>query len=90
MASKRKLPAPTCKVPAKLDWRFNASTGSSIANIDRVTRLVRTGRDGKFLYRAEYWGDHSFDFPIGSNALTAQQALKDLCADVAKLRGKKR
>lgn len=81
-----KLPPPTCKLPSKLDWKFNASTGDSIATLDRVTRIKRSGRDGKFLYRAEYWGDHSFDFPIGSNALTAAKALKDLCADVARLR----
>jgi hypothetical protein len=80
----KKLPPPTCKVPAKLDWRLNASTGEFIANIGPVTRLKKWRGGG--LYRAEYWGDHSFDFPIGSNAGTAKKALADLCQDVEKLR----
>lgn len=80
------LPSIATKIPSKLDWNFNASTGSSIAQLNPVTRLVRSGRDGKFLYRAEYWGDYSRDFPIGSNALTASKALEDLKKDVAKLK----
>lgn len=80
------LPPVATKIPSKLNWDFNASTGSSIAQLNPATRLVRSGRDGKFLYRAEYWGDHSLDFPIGSNALTASAALEDLKKDVAKLK----
>ena len=80
------FPPVATKIPSKLDWDFNASTGSYIAQLNPVTRLVRSGRDGKFLYRAEYWGDYSFDFPIGSNALTASKALEDLKKDVAKLK----
>lgn len=80
------LPPVATKIPSKLDWDFNASTGNSIAQLNPVTRLVRSGRDGKFLYRAEYWGDHSLAFPIGSNALTASKALEDLKKDVTKLK----
>lgn len=85
-----KLPPATCRIPTKLEWKHNASTGAYIANLGPATRLVRSGRAGRYLYRAEYWGDYSLDFPIGYNALTPTTALKGLCADVAKLRRKKR
>ena len=85
MATKS-LPPVATKIPSKLDWKLNASTGDYIANLNPVTRLVRSGREGKFLYHAQYWGDYSRDFPIGSSALTASKALEDLKKDVAKLK----
>ena len=77
-----KLPPVTCKLPARLDWKLNASTGAYIANIGPVTRIKRHGG----IYSAEYWGDHSLQFPIGSNAGTPKKALADLCGDVRKLK----
>ena len=73
---------PACKIPKKLEWKLNASTGRFIAKIGPNTNLVREGREGHYLYRAEYWGDFGFNDPIGRNALTARKALKDLCSDV--------
>lgn len=87
MTRSKTLPAATCAVPKKLDWKHNASTGTDIANIGPSTRLIRWG-SGLF-YRAEYWGNYSFDFPIGSNASTPAKALRDLCKDVRKLRSKR-
>lgn len=74
------LPPVTCRVPKKLDWQLNASTGGYIARVGPVTRLIRYGitPKGRF-YRAEYWGDYSFDFPISVIAFTPKKALRDLC-----------
>lgn len=53
------------KAKRKLDWRFNASTGASIADLNRNTRLVTDGPNpvGR-LYRCEFWGDYSLKYPI--------------------------
>lgn len=86
MSKRKSLPAVACAVPRNLNWQRNASTGADIAQINRATRLVRTGRAGRYLYRAEYWGNFSLNFPIGSNAATPAQALRDLCKDVSRLK----
>jgi hypothetical protein len=73
-----------------LKWEFNDYTGAAFADVGPSTRLVRLERGGNVIYRAEYRGDRSLIFPVRIDASTPKKALKALCADVAKLRGKKR
>lgn len=50
----------------KYDWKLNAYTGAYIASVTSNVRLVRIGRAGHYLYRAENWGDYSLKFPLRS------------------------
>ena len=77
--------AKVAKVPTPLTWEFNASTGAYIARVDDAVRLLRYGQPGAYYYHAEWWGDYSRTFPIGTTALTIREALADLAALRAKL-----
>ena len=46
-----------------MDWKFNCWTGDSTLRIDENTRIVRVGQKQPYLYRAEYWGDYSLEYP---------------------------
>lgn len=44
-------------------WDLNASTGHYILRVARDARVLRMS-DSDALFKGEYWGDHSFDFPV--------------------------
>lgn len=41
------------------DWKRNIWTGNDILNVSPNERIIRAGT----MYRAEFWGDYSLDFP---------------------------
>jgi len=59
-------------------WEHNAQTGNSILKISSNERIIRDTHRPP-LYKAEFWGDYSLDYPIsGGWRGTLQQAKDDL------------
>jgi hypothetical protein len=64
------------------DWEFNCWTGNSIYRIEKKeARIVRMAGREPHLYRAEWWGDYSLEYPKrGPWRGNLEQAKKDVKA----------
>jgi hypothetical protein len=47
-----------------MQWQLNASTGCHLLNVISNGRVIRQRHGQSYLYRADYWGDYSLDFPV--------------------------
>ena len=47
-----------------MKWDFNIWTGNSIANVSDNGRIMRLAGKAPYLYKAEFWGDYSFRYPV--------------------------
>lgn len=71
MANRRTIPAEK--------WDLNASTGNYILRTGKNERVIRDGSGSGCLYRSEFWGDHSFKYPVkGPWRTTLVAARRDL------------
>ena len=60
-------------------WAKNPWTGDCLLSCGPARRILRTGTEGSYLYRAEYWGDYSLTYPVyGRWRASLSAAKKDL------------